>query len=37
MEPDKHNNIKWFDLDSLPEKITLFTRPYIEEYKKRIK
>ncbi|HKL43792.1 MAG TPA: NUDIX domain-containing protein [Candidatus Absconditabacterales bacterium] len=37
MEPEKHAEIKRFDLDDLPENITAFTKPYIEGYKKRKK
>ncbi len=36
MEPKKHNDIRWFDLDKLLNNITAFTKPYIEEYKKYI-
>lgn len=37
LESEKHRDMKWFDLDDLPEEITLFTKPYIEEYIKYIK
>ena len=34
LELDKHADMQRFDLDNLPEEITLFTKPYIERYKK---
>jgi ADP-ribose pyrophosphatase len=36
LEPNKHADMRWFDLDNLPSEITLFTTPYIERYKERI-
>lgn len=36
MEPEKHSDTKWFDLDALPENITEYTKPFIEKYKERI-
>lgn len=34
MEPTKHLDMKWFSLDSLPEKITITTKDAIKNYKK---
>lgn len=35
MEPHKHEEIVWFDLDNLPEKLTQTAREPIEEYLKK--
>jgi len=35
-EPDKHEDIKWFDLDNLPDKITEYTLENIKDFKKHI-
>lgn len=37
MEPDKHDEIAWFKLDNLPEKLTETTSEIIEEYLKSLK
>ncbi len=37
MEPEKCSEVKWFDLDNLPEPIIWYTRPFIEKYRERIK
>jgi len=33
MEPEKHDNLGWFDLDDLPENLTPGTRAILESYK----
>jgi len=35
MEPHKHEEIAWFDLDNLPEKLTQTAKEPIEEYIKK--
>jgi hypothetical protein len=37
MEPEKCSEVKWFDLNNLPEPIIGYTKPFIEKYKERIK
>lgn len=37
MEPDKHSDMRWFDLDALPEELTSNTQKAIALYKKRCK
>ncbi len=37
MEPNKHDEIGWFSLDNLPEKLTQTTSELIEEYLKSLK
>ena len=35
MEPTKHTDMKWFDLDRLPEKLTITTQDAINAYRKQ--
>lgn len=37
MEPDKHSDMRWFELDDLPVELTNNTRKAIAMYKKRCK
>ena len=34
MEPEKASDMKWFNLDELPEKLTITTKKALEDYKK---
>ena len=34
MEPDKASDMKWFDLNNLPDKLTITTKKAIDDYKK---
>lgn len=34
MEPTKHLDMKWFELNNLPEKITITTRDAVKNYQK---
>lgn len=34
LEPEKHDKIEWFDLNSIPENTADFTKKHIEELKK---
>lgn len=34
MEPTKHIDLKWFEIDNLPENITVTTKVALENYKK---
>ncbi len=34
MEPTKHTDIKWFNLNELPEKLTITTQNAVKQYKK---
>lgn len=36
MEPDKASDLRWFDLDKLPEKLTITTRKALRDYNKNI-
>lgn len=36
MEPDKASDMKWFDLNNLPDKLTITTKKAIADYKKLI-
>lgn len=36
MEPTKHSEWKWFDLNELPEKLYSPCKKFIEEYKKKM-
>ena len=35
MEPTKHTEIGWFDLNNLPENLTIPTKKAISDYKKQ--
>ena len=35
MEPTKHTDMKWFDLDRLPENLTITTQDAINAYRKQ--
>lgn len=35
LEPTKHSEWKWFDIDNLPENLYTPCKKFIEEYKKR--
>lgn len=37
LEPEKHDEIRWFNLNDLPEKMTQTTSEVVEEYLKEIK
>jgi len=37
LEPDKHDEIKWFTFDNLPKKLTQTTSEIIDEYLKSLK
>ena len=34
MEPTKHTDMKWFNLNELPEKLTITTQNAVKQYKK---
>ena len=34
MEPDKASDMKWFNINNLPEKLTITTKKALEDYKK---
>lgn len=34
MEPDKASDMKWFDLNNLPDKLTITTKKALADYKK---
>ena len=36
MEPDKASDLRWFDLDKLPEKLTITTKKALSDYNKNI-
>lgn len=36
MEPDKASDLRWFDLDKLPEKLTITTKKALRDYNKNI-
>ena len=36
MEPKKHMDMKWFNLNNLPEKITITTKDAINSYNKYV-
>ena len=36
MEPDKASDLRWFDLDKLPEKLTITTKKTLSDYNKNI-
>ena len=36
MEPDKASDLRWFDLDKLPEKLTITKKKALREYNKNI-
>ncbi len=34
MEPNKASDMKWFDLNNLPDKLTITTKKALADYKK---
>lgn len=36
LEPEKHEELRWFDIDSLPENITITTRKAVKDYKTQL-